>query len=100
MGFSTDHIQNLLSIKPECIDDLLVFMKLIADGDISYAVQDLFLERGVPIQEKGEKIRPIAIDCPFNKLACHILHSHVKEEVILICGDNQLGNAIKGAQRL
>ena len=55
----------------------------------------MYIGRGIPLDQKI-KVRPIIIQCPFHKIASHILIKHIKDKIITICGDKQLGNAIRG----
>jgi hypothetical protein len=99
IGFSMDHIQDLLYYQEEgAIKGLMNLVELIIGGKVSSVARKRMLHgRGVPILgEDNIKIRPINIDCPFHKIASHLLSFKCKEKAVEICGDFQLGNAIKG----
>jgi hypothetical protein len=102
MGFSTDHVQDIIKYQPSVIPYLMNFFELIIRGEIPKDAQDNILRgRGIPLKGKDAgKPRPINIDCPFHKIAAHIIEARCREKVIDICGDNQLGNAISGGAEI
>ena len=96
LGWSTDNIQDLLFYYPLAIKGFFQFLQLITNGQISEETKSLLYRgRGIPLDQKT-KVRPIIIQCPFHKVASHILIKHIKDKIITICGDKQLGNAISG----
>ena len=96
LGWSTDNIQDLLFYYPLAIKGFFQLLQLITNGQISEETKSLLYRgRGIPLDQKI-KVRPIIIQCPFHKIASHILIKHIKDKIITICGDKQLGNAIRG----
>ena len=96
LGWSTDHVQDLLYYCPAATKGFFNFLQLITNGQISNDTKLLLYRgRGIPLIQK-DKVRPIVIQCPFHKTASHILVKQIKNKAIEICGNKQLGNAISG----
>ena len=96
LGWSTDHIQDLLYYHPAATSGFFIFLQLITNGQIATTTKDLLYKgRGIALIQK-DKIRPIIIQCPFHKTASHILVKNLKSKLIEICGNKQLGSPISG----
>ena len=96
LGWSTDHIQDLLYYCPNASTGFFIFLQLIINGQISTTTKALLYKgRGIALIQK-EKIRPIIIQCPFHKTASHVLVKSLKTKSIEICGNKQLGSPISG----
>ena len=96
LGWSTDHIKEILYHYPLALNGFLCLLQLITNGELDTETRDLiFCGRGIPLQQRN-KIRPIIIQCPFHKVASHILIQNFNSMAIELCGNRQLGNGIKG----
>ena len=92
-----DNIQDIIHYESQAAQYIIDFIRLIVIGEIQGTAKEYTLRgRGIPLMGAIEgKIRPINIDCPFHKVAAHMIEHSVQTKVIQICGDNQLGNKIK-----
>ena len=96
LGWSTDHIQDILYYYPTATAGFFNFLQLITDGKISATTKKLLYRgRGIALIQK-DKIRPIIIQCPFHKTASHILVKALAQKSIEVCGKKQLGSPISG----
>jgi len=100
-GWKMDFWQDLLFYKPDCLNGLLIYSKLILNDKLSGEMRRLvLLGRGIPLNQStptgGVKIRPININDPLDKVSAHLLGWKNQGRVKELCGKYQLGNCIQG----
>ena len=100
LGWSTDSIKEILHHYPLAINGFFSLLQLIVNGDLDEESRNLFYRgRGIALDQK-DKVRPIVIQCPFHKVATHMLVQYFNNVSRTLCGNKQFANGVKAGAEI